>query len=153
MLRYIQKFIFLIRIFWKKPFTEKWMLTRVFLLLAFFRVLILFFPFKTIARYLGEQGKETTSVDVYSSSHEFMENTARFISNMSRLVPWESKCLVQAAAGKVMLNRKGIESTVYFGVKKNNEAALEAHAWLRVGPKIILGGEIASEFVVVSTFA
>lgn len=142
----------LLSIFWAKSFSEKWMLIRIGFLLAFFRFCLIVLPFKRLARFLGEQHKE--SPDIWPAAEEcYIENISRFITNMSNIVPWDAKCLVQAAAGKRLMNHNRIQSTIYFGVKKNDEGTLEAHAWLRVGNKIILGGENAHEFVVVSSYS
>ncbi len=138
-------------IFWKKSFSDKRLLFRILYLLVFFRVLI-FLPFKAISHFLGETGRES-STSVLHIHDEYVRTIARYIKTMSRFMPWKSTCLVQAAAGKILMNRKKIDSTVYFGVKKDNKNKLQAHAWLRVGQDIILGGENASEFVVVSMFS
>ena len=78
---------------------------------------------------------------------------ARAILTMSRHLPWECKCLVQAISGKMMLGRKRIPSTLYLGVAKEGNGDLNAHAWLRAGDIIILGGGGLERFAVVSTFA
>ena len=61
---------------------------------------------------------------------------------MSSHLPRECKCLAQAISGKRML-----------GVSKKEDGDLNAHAWLRAGDIIILGGGGLERFAVVSTFA
>lgn len=146
------KLLTLTVIFWRKPFSEKWLAVRVFFLLAFFRFLILLFPFKKLAAYLGNQGVESPKTEL-SEQNAYIESVCRKVSNISRMVPWEAKCLVQAAAGKSLMKTRNIASTIYFGVKKNDSGNLEAHAWLRVGTDIVLGGEIADEYTIVERYA
>ena len=75
------------------------------------------------------------------------------VNTASRHLPWECKCLAQALAGKAMLKRRGVASTLYLGVAKGGEAGLQAHAWLRCGPRILTGGPEMAGFTVISTFA
>jgi hypothetical protein len=143
----------LLRVFFEKPFSEKFLLLQVFVLLSLFRLLIIFMPFKKMAPLLGKHN-QTASGNRLPSEWEWVQTVARFIRQMSKLLPWKSECLVQAATGKLLLRRKKIASTVYFGVKKSDDSKkILAHAWLKVGPEIILGGENAHQYVVVSTFS
>ena len=71
---------------------------------------------------------------------------------MSRYTFWESECLVKAMAGMKMLERRGIESTLYLGTAKD-ETGLIAHAWLRSGTFYVSGAEVMERFTVVAQFA
>jgi hypothetical protein len=55
-------------------------------------------------------------------------------------------CLVRALAGRILLMRRGVPSTIRFGVRKG-PSGLEAHAWLIVNGEILLGGEGAADYV------
>lgn len=66
---------------------------------------------------------------------------------------WESKCLVRAIAGLKMLERRGIESTLYLGTARDENGKLIAHAWLRSGPWYITGAEEMKKFTVTGMFA
>lgn len=80
-------------------------------------------------------------------------SVSQAIRTMSRHLPWECKCLAQAISGKRMLQRRHIPSTLYLGVSKQEGGLLNAHAWLRSGDMVILGGGALEGFAVVSTFA
>lgn len=77
----------------------------------------------------------------------------RAVETISRYTPWESKCLVQAVVGKIMLRRLGLANTLYLGVRGDGGNGLQAHAWLRCGDVILTGGSGRKEFTVVSKFA
>jgi hypothetical protein len=66
---------------------------------------------------------------------------------MGARVPWRSDCLVQALAAQHWLASMGIGSSIHLGVKPS-EAPINAHAWLKVGDRVVLGGDVAdySEF-------
>lgn len=58
----------------------------------------------------------------------------------------EASCLTQAMAGREMLERRGVESEIRLGVKR--EKGFQAHAWLVVGGRILLGGGAAEGYTV-----
>jgi hypothetical protein len=55
------------------------------------------------------------------------------LHHANKLALWKNKCLVQSIAGRWMLHRRGIASSLHFGVKKDMKDKLSAHAWLTVG--------------------
>ncbi|GBF33820.1 hypothetical protein DCCM_2931 [Desulfocucumis palustris] len=77
----------------------------------------------------------------------------RVVETVSRYTPWESKCLVQAIVGKIMLRRRGINNTLYLGVGRDEGKSLVAHAWLRCGEMIITGSQGRERFAAVGKFA
>ncbi len=56
-------------------------------------------------------------------------------------------------AANVMLSRRGIDSTLYLGVKMDKANALTAHAWLRSGLKWVTGTAARRGQTVVACFA
>lgn len=141
-----------IAIFLKKPLSKKLLLMRIFFLLSVTGLANLLLPFKVYARFLGKINSESTQ-NSDNVDWEYVERIAHSIRNISKVSPFEFKCLVQATVGKIFIARKNMDGTIYFGVKKDETKNLKAHAWLRVGPKIVLGGEIADQYNVVSTFS
>lgn len=81
------------------------------------------------------------------ADEDTVDRIAFAVRAMGARVPWRSDCLVQALAAQHWLAAKGIGSTIHLGVKPSG-APLDAHAWLKVGDRIILGGDVAgySEF-------
>jgi hypothetical protein len=65
------------------------------------------------------------------------------IPRIARRVPWRADCLVQALAGQRWLTANGIASEIVVGTARSNDGHFEAHAWLRRGEQVILGGDIA----------
>lgn len=72
-----------------------------------------------------------------------VERVAYVLPIMGSRVPWRSDCLVQAMAGRRWLARAAIASDVCIGVRKD-DGGLQAHAWLKVGERIVTGGDISS---------
>ena len=70
-----------------------------------------------------------------------LDRIAFAIRAMGARVPWRSDCLVQALAAQHWLARRGYGSTIHIGVKAS-EAPIDAHAWLKVGDRILIGGDV-----------
>ena len=65
-------------------------------------------------------------------------------------------CLPQSMAAMWMLRRRGLSGTLYLGARHNTEKAdpgLEAHSWVSVGGRNIVGGRDVSSYSVVGRFA
>jgi hypothetical protein len=116
------------------------------------RLAILTLPFRRIAPYLGRHMAQSPH-GLESQRQDLVERTSWAVQTASRHLPWECTCLAQAMAGKAMLKRRGVPSTLYLGLAKAGEAQLQAHAWLRCGERILTGWQGMGEFAVIATFA
>jgi hypothetical protein len=130
---------------------DRLLLIEALCLLAFARLAILSVPFRRIAPLLGQTMAESPSKDPESDVRA--ERISWAVQTAARHTPWESKCLAQALAGKLMLKLRGIASTLYFGVAKEGEASLSAHAWLRCGERVLTGGPVSDRFTMIASFA
>ncbi len=138
--------------FIKLPFKTKRILLEAYLCLGYCRFVIWRFRFKRYAGVFGEVNRETEfsneGVDLKKAGE-----VARAIRTMSKYTFWESKCLAQAYAAKLMLNRRKQSCTVYLGVMKNQNGEMIAHAWVRCGMLFITGGDGSKEYTITSRFA
>lgn len=137
--------------FYKKSPAEKRLLIEAVFWMAVTRFAFVFIPFQRVAPYLGEHNRKPV-VNPILSEEELVK--IRMVTRATRSagnnLPWECKCLVQATTAKMMLNRRKIETTLYLGVLK--ESGFGAHAWLKVGDRILTGRESAPYCSVVSYF-
>lgn len=135
------------------PWDEKWMFFEAFFLCGYVRLALLVIPFRKLAPKLGRH-KHETSRDMDWAVLDDLRKVRRAVNRASLLTPWQSKCFVQAIAGKIMLRKRGFPSTIYLGVCKDREKkeGLKAHAWLRSGQLIVTGREGMMAFTVVATF-
>lgn len=143
--------------FFNLPRSEKLIIPEVFFRLMQVRLILWLIPFKRIAPGLGEHMHETSSADQPQYKEEVLR-VRQTLRRLSKRMPWKNTCLVQAVAGKKMLQRRCIPSTLYLGVAKEKEKevnqSLKAHAWLRSGKIMITGakGVNLSNYTVVSMF-
>ena len=132
-----------------RPIIEYILFLEAWLLLHASRVLILFFPFKKIAASLGVLNQESINeiIDLLIAN-----NIKKAIQRASRVTLHSSKCYDQALAGKIMLKRRKLPSTIYFGLSKNDQSNLIAHAWLRFGDQILTGERGHENFTIVAYY-
>ncbi|MDF1655422.1 MAG: lasso peptide biosynthesis B2 protein [Coxiellaceae bacterium] len=108
-------------------------------------------PFKKIAPELGQLDQLGPEHDLHDDEIAIIRPVAKSIKAVAAVVPWQSKCLVQAMAAKQMLARRGVDTTLYLGVLKEG-SDMKAHAWLRCGPLFITGGNGERTYTIVRTF-
>lgn len=130
---------------------EKLFLLEVLLLIHILQLVIIFVKFKYISRFLGQQKRET-DFNISKEQCITAKRVSKVIKKVSRNLYWKPKCLVQALTAKLILNSKGIESTLYIGVKRDDEKKLLAHAWTRCGNIFLTGGENKNQFVTLNFF-
>lgn len=131
---------------------EKRLFFVVFFMTGVVRLAILVLPFRWLQPVLGLSMKESKAEEVKVNQDE-ARRISKMVERVSRYTPWESKCLVQAMVGKILLRRQGISNTLYLGVGKDERKALIAHAWLRSGKIILTGGRGRERFTIVGKFA
>jgi hypothetical protein len=141
-----------LRKYLRRSWRDRLWLIEATVCLGLARLAIGVLPFRWLAPYLGQQQWESPATDVPDAS-EHVRRISHTVLTMSQHVPWQSTCLVQAIAAKMMLQRRGTCSTLYLGVAKDGDEGLLAHAWLRSGTTILTGGPGWERFTVVSTFA
>jgi len=142
-------------------FSHKLLLMEALLLLGLSRAALLIMDFREIAPRLGTQRELKDLVaetgGLVDEGQKKLNARAKGVGwavrAMSRYTPWESKCLVQAMAAKIMLNRRKISNTLYLGVAKDNTGAMVAHAWIKCGSFILTGEREAERFTVVAAFS
>lgn len=104
--------------------------------LFFFRIQVSFQPSKQyLPRNAGQSGFLSEEKKSQSNS------VAKIINGLSVRVPWSATCLVKVLAADKMLKKRGIPHTIHFGVKKSPAGEMEAHAWLSVNNRVVIGGE------------
>lgn len=141
------------RKFWRLSWGDRWLLLEAAAWLGAARLAIRALPFRRIAPYLGVAGTETSGID----DPDTLERARRIgwaLRTASRHTPWESACLGQGIAGKVMLGVRGMASTLYLGVELDGEGeeGMSAHAWLRCGTVVLTGANDRQRFKIVATF-
>ena len=125
-----------------------WMLAaEALVLLAAFRVALACVP---VRRILASVARRATEEAPDGEEANQTRTTARRVQwavhAAVRHSPVEFVCFPQALTGYTMLRRRGVPSTVVYGVARSPEGELVAHTWLMSGEQMVLGGDAAREF-------
>jgi len=129
--------------------TDYLFILEAWFLLHFGKLAISCLPFKKIASWMGKLNVEST-FDVRKSG--VILKVEHSIWKASKYTLHQSKCYDQALAAKAMLGQSRLPATIYFGLAKNKENQLQAHAWVRCGNRIVTGKASMSRFTVVACF-
>ncbi len=121
----------MIRRFLQLPVQDRALLISAGLLVLSIRAALWVLPYRVVRQFLNRS--RGISVEACTCSR-----IAWAISAVSRYIPGAT-CLTQALAGEVLLRKSGHQPTLHIGVAKLNSRALEAHAWIEVQGKIVLG--------------
>jgi len=112
------------------------------------RLMIKLLPFRTVRKLTGKPERHDTR-EQSPVQTERIRQIGKIIEMASRHLPWECKCLAQAMAGKYMLAWRGIPSTIYIGVARD-EQGLASHAWLKSGILWVTGEKGSENFTVIT---
>ena len=75
------------------------------------------------------------------------------IETAARHLPWRIVCIQQGIAAQRMLRRRGIDATLHYGIANNRTPGrLEAHVWVTVAGRAVVGGAEAREFAPVAAY-
>jgi len=136
----------------RTPREQALVIEAAFLLLAV-RLSLGMFAFRTIAGRLGRfVSPDLPQVHRAASGPDAAELgplIVRVVPAVARHLPFRATCLPQAIAGRVMLQRRGIASTLSFGVLCTGDSArrtLAAHAWLETAASGSIGTATAHQF-------
>ncbi len=120
--------------------------------------LVRFREFRTYSGALGEAQAAGFATDYTHDDLRTLRDIRWAVDAINRTVGGRFTCLMQAMAGKAMLNRRGVENTLVLGAKLKRdedaaqEPAMAAHAWLKVGRTVLLGGEASVGYVPVTSY-
>lgn len=140
------------RRFLKKTLQEQVIYIEAGMGLGISRLCIIFLPFRWIAPRIGRHMAEFRDAP-HPGDIPSIRLIGRAVNTMSRLLPWECKCLAQALTAKAMLNRRNIGSTLCLGVAKSEDRSIKAHAWVKTGSIVVTGEAGMSSYTIVSTFS
>jgi len=144
-----------------KTASEQRLLLKATLWSGVIRFTMRYLPFRVLKWMIEERPKsEGRSSPENENRLSVIQDTVKTVRSVSRHVPWESKCLVQASAAKLLLRKMGIAGKLCLGVENRGlvviqepgERKMKTHAWLVVGNQVVLGGENLEKYVKVSEF-
>ena len=131
----------------RMPGPDRRLLIEATFWLGFARACVLALPYRHVISLFSLEDRAYGSMPS-AEQHRTIAHVLWAVTTASRHTPWASNCLARAIAGKVMLRRRQVASTLYLGLRKETEA-LVAHAWLDHGRSNPLGDEGRSDYTIV----
>lgn len=119
-------------------------------LLTLASLLLALVPFRQVARWLGDLDREVEGDTAPARARAI----GRAVIRAAPHLPWHPLCLPQALAARAMLRRRGIPSTVYFGMRlEGPERIMQAHAWVTAGSTGVVGMSGIDRFTVLARYS
>lgn len=118
--------------FWKISFNDKIFLIRTYFLVWIIRLMLWVFKIQTILKF--SEKISSTNDKVIS-----IDKIVWAVNSTSIYVP-KASCLTRSIVAKTILERYNYKSEIKIGVAKDDEGHLNAHAWVEVANKTVIGG-------------
>jgi hypothetical protein len=141
-----------IRSFAAMPWSTKWLFAEAVFTAAYVKATLLFLPFRKVALWLGAlKGEPDAPAMPYQLS--LVKKISFAIKLCDRYAPWPTECYTRSLTAKIMLKRRKLPSTLYFGLRKDEQNSLHGHAWLQCSGIIVTGFCDFSQYTVHSCFS
>lgn len=118
---------------------ERRLYAAALVLTPLFRLAIALLPFRRVLAWQGRPGFESPDApDPSSLAYRTALHGA--LLRCARHAPRLATCYALCLAGKYLLRRRGIPSTLYLGFRKTEAGRHDGHAWLRSRDTFVSGG-------------
>lgn len=126
-----------IRSFLLLPYQKKKLFSKSLLFVGLIRLGLWILPYRLLVKWLGL----LSSAKTFNRTNDWkvIKEVTYSVGICAKYVPFAS-CLTQALAARTLLRLCGQNSILKFGVDKDENDKLIAHAWLEIDGKIIIGG-------------
>lgn len=135
---------------------ECWLAIEALALLAVSRTVLALLPFRIAMRWLGL--RLDRGIGMATDDEEGDTGTSAIllvgdaVRRAASVAPFRAVCLQQAVAAALMLHRRGHPAQVHFGVTRDMDGNMIAHAWSRCQGKLVTGGQQISHYQPISVF-
>jgi hypothetical protein len=138
MLRRVKKFVMM-------PLPEKGLMGEAFFFLLWYSLLIYTMPYRWWESRIGQKMQPWKKEGLSPAQMKQAARIRRGVFRANKILFGLCKCFALSLTIKQMLKKRGIESTLYLGVKKGEPDSLLAHAWLKCGSITVYGGHQAAK--------
>ena len=132
------------------PWPTKLLFAEAIFTSAYVKIMLLFFPFKKITARLGSivQTSDTTRYN----NPDLVKKISFAVKLCNKYAPWPTECYTRSLTAKIMLKRRKLASTLYFGFRKDDKGRLNGHSWLQCSGMTVTGFCDFSKYQVHSSF-
>ena len=122
--------------FVRLPWSDKVLLIQATILIAGIRTALRVLPFTVLCRLLKGLSRQSTGGEADDSTRE---RTIWAVERAVERFPAVGTCLTQAMAAHVLLARRGHDSNLRIGVRRDAAGRFDAHAWLELNGVVLIG--------------
>ena len=123
---------------------ERVMMLEAFYWLVIYTFLIYVMPFRWWQESIGRKMQPLQEKPLTREQLWQIREVRRAVFRANKVLFGLAKCFALSLTLKKMLQKRGMDSTLYLGVKKNGHESLLAHAWLKCGDITVYGGRNAA---------
>jgi hypothetical protein len=118
------------------------------------RLVITLCPLRRLARLFGrDHGATSVVLKVTEAQIAQAWRLRTAIALAVKYSPSSANCYPQALVARLLLNVKRLPHALFFGLRRNDQTkALDAHAWVMVGPVAVTGGNGFESYAAVRCF-
>jgi hypothetical protein len=103
-----------------------------------------------VTRLVGRTGRGPQPAPPSPRDERWAALIARQVGRAAARTPWRSECYPQAVAARLELIVARVPHTVFFGLRRDDNGELVAHAWVQLGERVVIGGDPVGYTVVAS---
>jgi hypothetical protein len=131
--------------FYRLSAERRWLLLHASALLTAASALVSLCPFKVAIRF--------GSVSVKSPRDVAVAECVWAVEAAAKKLPWRTMCIEKGLTVQRMLRSRGINAILHYGARHHPESGkLEAHVWVTIEGRPVIGGEEAGAFAVVGSY-
>jgi hypothetical protein len=131
--------------FYRLPRERRRVLIRAFFALAAASAAVAILPFRKAIAFGSVPLKRRIEVT--------LDDCVWAVEAVGRRLPWRPMCIQKGLAVQRLLRLGGIDAVLHYGARRSADSGtLEAHVWVSVSAKTIIGGEEAPDFAEVAAF-
>jgi hypothetical protein len=92
-------------------------------------------------------------VPVPKKKQSSIEDIVGAVEAVARRVPWRTMCIEKGLVVQRMLRSSGVDAVLHYGARMNSkDGSLEAHVWVSVSGRAVVGGESAADYADVASY-
>ncbi len=141
-----------IKSFTSLPRLTRWLFAEAVFTAAYVKITLLFLPFRKVAGWLGTRQVHAAENDS-TDNIDLVKKIRQAVKLCDKYTPWDTECYTRSLTAKIMLRRRKVPSTLYFGFCKDEHNRLKGHAWLQSAGITVTGFCDFSQYQVHSSFS
>lgn len=122
-----------IRRFFQISLEDKFLLIKTYFLLWTVRLMLWIFKIHRIINFTEKVGSSTKNNSLS------IEKIVWAVNSTSPYVP-KASCLTRSLVARILFKQNGYKSEIKIGVAKDENGKLNAHAWVEIDDKTVIGG-------------